>query len=286
MQNYNILKIEVNMPNKLYEVNCSNLSKINCRLMYVTQAKYDTDWHSTMHTHPFCELFYVIKGRGLFHVEDECFNVKEDDLVVVNANISHTESSKQQKPLEYIVLGIEGISLLVENHRYILHNYEDYKHEILFYIKTLLLEASQKSAYYDIISQDLLEILIVNIIRRSHYTLKIQTSRKTNHECAFLEQYIDEHFSEDITLDKLAEISYMNKYYLVHAFKKYSGMTPISYLNQRRLQEACLLLKTTDYSISQIGGIVGISSQAYFSSMFRKTCGVTPQTYRRDNQNC
>ena len=269
------------MANKLYEVNSTNLSKINAKLLYVTNAYFDTDWHSIQHSHPFTELFYLLRGKGEFHVEQDVYNLKEDDLVIVNANIMHTESSKDEEPLEYIVLGIEGVSLLSDSNDYVsFHNYADFKHEILFYIKTLLSEAKNKSEFYDIISQDLLEVLLVNIIRRTNIDLKISDTKKHNHKCAYIQNYIEANFSEDITLDTLCDISYMNKYYLVHSFKKFSGITPIKYLNNRRLKEACFLLKTTDHSISQISNIIGMSSQSYFAQSFKKEYNLSPLEYR------
>lgn len=272
------------MANNLYEVNCSNLSKLNCKLLYVTQAKYEDDWHSLMHVHPFCELFYVIRGEGEFRIENECYPVHEDDLVIVNANTSHTESSHDRRPLEYIVLGIDGIVLLDNGRNFSISNYEEYKHEILFYIKTLLLEARTKSDYYGIISQDLLEVLIVNIIRRTNAVLTVSAMQKPNHECAYVKQYIDEHFSENLTLDSLAEESHMSKYYLIHAFKKYSGDTPIDYVKKRRLKEACILLRTTDHSLGQIARIIGVSSQSYFSQIFRSEYGISPTEYREESR--
>ncbi len=273
------------MANNVYEVNCTNLSKLTCKLLYVTQAKYEADWHSLMHVHPFCELFYVIRGKGEFHIENECYPVREDDLVIVNANTSHTESSKNSRPLEYIVLGIDGITLFENGRNFSISNYEDYKHEILFYIKTLLLEAQNKSDYYDIMSQDLLEVLIVNIIRRTKSELSVAAPQKTNHECAYVKQYIDEHFNETITLDDLAERCHMSKFYLVHAFKKFTGFTPIDYAKKRRLKEACILLRTTDHSLGQITDIVGISSQSYLSQIFKDEYHISPSEYRVKNRS-
>ena len=73
----------------------------------------------------------------------------------------------------------------------------------------------------------------------------------------------------------------MNKYYLVHAFKEYKGMSPINYLIDRRIQEAQYLLETSNYSIAKIAQAVGFSSQSYFSQVFRKEKGVSPNQYRK-----
>lgn len=270
------------MANRLYEINDIGLSNINAKLIYVTSANYESDWSSILHSHPFTELFYVIKGKGMFHVEKEIYDVKADDLVIVNANVMHTESSKEKEPLEYIVLGIEGISLFSnENYSHSIHNYKDFKHEILFYMKTILKEAEAKSEYYNVISQHLLEILLIKVIRRTKTKLEIEDSKKHNHECAYIKNYIDIHYRENITLDILSDISYMNKYYLVHSFKKYSGMTPIHYLNNKRLTEAASMLKNTDYSVSQVTSIIGMSSQSYFSQSFKKKYKMSPMDYRK-----
>ncbi|MEG0359946.1 MAG: AraC family transcriptional regulator, partial [Anaerorhabdus sp.] len=101
--------------------------------------------------------------------------------------------------------------------------------------------------------------------------------------CAYVKQYLDQHFSENINLDELAEMSYINKYYLVHTFKKYSGMTPINYLNYKRLKEACMLLKTTNHSIAQIANIIGMSSQSYFAQSFKKQFNMSPNEYRKQS---
>ncbi|MFV0379287.1 MAG: AraC family transcriptional regulator [Anaerorhabdus sp.] len=272
------------MGNKQYEISNPTITKLNCKLLYVSQANYAEDWHSIAHSHPFTELFYVIKGKGDFHVDSESFFVKEDDLVIINSNTFHTETSSSTDPLEYIVVGIDGVSLLTsENKYYSLHNYADFKHEILFYIKTLLQEAKQKSDYYDVISQNLLEVLIVNIIRRTQTQITVETPKKSTRECAYVKQYIDQHYYEDISLDMLCSLSYMNKYYLVHSFKKFYNITPIHYLTTRRLEEACNLLKNTDHLVSEISQIIGMSSQSYFIQIFKKHYNTTPNKYRKNN---
>ena len=129
------------MANTRYKLSDTDLDKINCKLLYVTTARYDSDWHSTIHFHNFTEIFYVIRGDGSFIVEDSEFEVKADDMIIVNPNVSHTEVSNEQSPLEYIALGIEGLlfSQIIKNEDthadYFLQNYQDYKHEVLFYLK-------------------------------------------------------------------------------------------------------------------------------------------------------
>lgn len=273
------------MSNQRYQVKDYKLEKMNIQLLYITQARYDTDWHSIKHTHHFTELFYVMRGAGSFLVEEENFTVKEDDLIVVNPNVAHTEISVPDTPLEYIVLGISGLQFLSEEkdevYDYSVHNYYDYKHEILFYLRTLVEEIKNEDENYEAITQNLLEILILNILRRTKKKIQIKATKKVTKECRFIEQYINEHFAEDISLQKLSDLTYLNKYYIVHVFKKYKGLSPINYLIERRIEEAKNLLETTNYSVSKISDIIGFSSQSYFSQTFKKEMNMTPNQYRK-----
>lgn len=273
------------MSNQNYRLEEKEFEKINTRLLYIAEAKYDKDWHSSAHTHHFTELFYVIQGKGEFIVENKLFPVRENDLVIVNPNVSHTEIGNQNQPLEYIVLGINGLQFKNEQddrpQNYSIHNFAHYKNELYFYLKTLIKEVQEKEDNFESICQNLLEILIWNIVRQTKTQLSMAPTKKITKECRFIEQYLDEHFTEDISLETLSNLTYLNKYYLVHAFKNYKGTSPINYMIEKRIQESKHLLETTNYPISKIATLIGFSSQSYFSQVFRKETKMTPNEYRK-----
>lgn len=277
------------MSNQRYQVKSFQLEKMNIQLLYITQAEFGSDWHSIKHTHHFTELFYVIRGNGSFEVEDDEFKVKEDDLIIVNPNVYHTEKGTSSAPFEYIVLGISGLQFLNkdknEAYDYSVYNYEDYKHEILFYLRTLVEEIKKEDENFEVIAQNLLEVLIINIIRRTKKKIRIEATKRVTKECRFIEQYINEHFTDDITLQTLSDLTYLNKYYIVHVFKKYKGLSPINYLIERRMEEAKNLLETTNFSVSKISNIIGFSSQSYFAQTFKKETNMTPNQYRKQKVN-
>lgn len=277
------------MSNNLYSLGTQEAHQINATLLYVTTSKYEGDWHSTLHTHYFTELFYVLHGSGKIMVGNTSFPVKENDLVIINPNVEHTETSLNSSPLEYMVLGIENLSFAfgyeeAEN-SYSVYNYRSYKHEIEFYLQALLKEITIKELNYDTVCQNLLQVLIIKMIRHTNYSLSIVSSKKTNKECGLVKRYIDANYKKNITLDMLAKLTHMNKYYLVHAFHDFVGLSPINYLIARRIDESKTLLESTDYSISQISEIIGFSSPAYFSQVFKKSVQVSPNEYRRKLKN-
>lgn len=257
--------------------------KIEANLLYVTMSKDEGDWCSILHTHPFTEFFYVMHGRGYLLLKEHTCPLKEDDLVVVNPGIEHTEGSHQETPLEYIVLGIEGIELKFEDNSegYAILNSWENRNEVLGYLLAMARELEQKPLYYELTCRDLMEVLLVYLIRHTPPTLSIASTQRTNKECDVIKRYIDSNYRENITLDRLAEIAHMNKYYLVHSFGKYMGISPINYLLAKRVAESKSLLASTNYSISQIASMIGFSSQSYFSQAFRKAMGETPGGYRK-----
>lgn len=259
------------------------------QLLYVASSCYDKDWNSLMHTHKCTELFYCVHGRGQFHTSDGTFDVKKDDLVIINANVEHAESSMASHPLEYLVLGVQGLNFRFDSARgdagYDVLNFEQNRDELLFYLQSILREVDTQEFRYEDMCQRILEILLIQVQRFAN--VKICTSlpaaekqHSTNRNCALIRQYIDEHFSEPITLDTLAQMVHINKYHLVRTFQKEYGITPINYLIERRLEESRFMLKNTNYSASQIVSLLGFSSSSYFSQCFRRKEHMSPSQYR------
>lgn len=272
------------MGNVRYWLLGEEREEISVRLIYVSSSIYEGDWFSLRHSHNFSELFYVRSGRGNFIVEDEIFPVQQDDLVIVNPNVEHTEFSAGTDPLEYIVLGVEGMSFdfgdRSENRNYEIINYRHQRGELLFYFNALLRETENKNDNYEAVCQNLLEVVLINLMRSSGHPFSVVATQRANKVCSRIKRYIDSNFADDISLDSLAQKAHLSKYYLVHTFAKYYGMSPINYLNEVRLRASKELLQTTDLSISQIAISTGFSSQSYFSQSFRRSCGLTPSVYR------
>ncbi len=275
------------MSSNRYDFNAKEHTGIRnaARLLYVSSAKYSGNWHSTPHTHGCSELFYVIGGKGRFLIDGEMHPVSCNDLIIVNPHIEHTEVSLDASPLEYIVLGVDGLELFAENdteRSYCIVNFKPVKDSILFYLQTMLKEVENNYPGYEAVCQDLMEILIIQLMRQTDYAVTLTPiRRKSSKLCSSVRRYIDIHYKENISLDVLAQLSHVNKYYLVHAFTKEYNISPMNYLTARRLEEAKQLLKNDDYSLSLISRMLGFSSPSYFSQTFKKNEDMTPNEYRK-----
>ena len=92
--------------------------------------------------------------------------------------------------------------------------------------------------------------------------------------------YIQEHYSEQVTLNEVAENIYVSTFYISRMFKKELGKSFVDYLNDVRIEKSKELLKDIKYKTYEVAEIVGISDPHYFSKLFKKYSGMTPSEYR------
>ena len=257
------------------------------KLLNVTSSRYGGDWHSVPHTHNHTELFYIVGGRGQFFIEDQCFPVDVNSLVIINPNVIHTEASLNAQPLEYIVLGIDGIELANSENSNgqfcMLDHFESV--EISGCLRNILREMELKNPGYEDICQAYMEILIIRLMRSTSLAVPAEPQTISgNRQCAAVRRHIDVHFKEPLTLEQLAEEAHMNKFYLSHAFKREYGVSPINYMITKRIEESKYLLAETDLSLSQVAQMLGFSSPSYFSQVFRRTQNLSPMEYRQNTR--
>ena len=93
-------------------------------------------------------------------------------------------------------------------------------------------------------------------------------------------EYIKKNYSTSITLNELAEHTYVSSYYLSRMFKKELGKNFVEYLNEIRIEKAKELLKDNRYKTYEIAELVGIQDSHYFSKIFKKYVNMTPTEYK------
>ena len=92
--------------------------------------------------------------------------------------------------------------------------------------------------------------------------------------------YIDRHFTEDFSVDELADVCHISASRLHHLFSEQLGTTPTKYRNSVRIEHARILLRQTEVSIEAVAEQCGFNSAAYFREAFKSEIGLTPTEYR------
>lgn len=271
------------MSNDHYSLKQTSQLRNSLKLLNVASSKDSGDWNYVLHTHTYAELFFVIGGAGQIQIDHELYPILPHQLVIINPNVMHTERSLESSPLEYVVLGIEGLELSLKQNKdsrfKILNGFD--AEQIHSCIRSILEESQCDLPGSETICQAYMEILVTLLMRSTDFALNKDPLPTSNNQCATVRRYIDAHFKESLTLDMLAEIARVNKFYLAHSFKEEYGVSPITYQLNRRIEEGCYLLQQTDMSLTQIARVLGFSSPSYFSQVFRRCKNLTPSEYRK-----
>ncbi len=93
--------------------------------------------------------------------------------------------------------------------------------------------------------------------------------------------YMKENIGKKVTLQELADNLGYSASHFSAIFTQRMGNSPLNYFNQLKIQKACQLLDFTDMKINQVCFKVGIEDNFYFSRLFRKIMGMSPQAYKQ-----
>lgn len=93
--------------------------------------------------------------------------------------------------------------------------------------------------------------------------------------------YLNEHCTENLTLENAARLAGFSKFYFTRLFKEFTNVSFTQYLNQKRISLAEGLLANPEYSITQVAMLTGFSSPSAFNRIFRQIKGCSPTRFRR-----
>ena len=92
--------------------------------------------------------------------------------------------------------------------------------------------------------------------------------------------YIQEHYAEQITRKDIAQYVNISEDYLTFCFRQEMAITPIKYIQRVRINQAKILIKTSQKSITEIAFLVGFTDSGYFSRIFHRETGMSPEDFR------
>lgn len=261
-------------------------------------AFYETDSRQEMiHSHDCLELNYIIDGNGYYLIENKSYPIEKGDIFLINNMEHHMAVHENNLKMLVFVFDQSFIWESSDEYDYLkpfferesgLSNKISKDDEAYETIKNALLRIEEEYATQNIgwvlMIKAWLMLSLAMLYRcySSQNALEGSSNQNSYKRIRTVVEYIHENFSDELTLDKLSRAAMMNKTYLSSLFTKVMHMTVFDYIELVRVNHAKLLLKTSDLSILDIALESGFKSSSYFSRIFKRLMGITPNDYRKN----
>lgn len=233
------------------------------------------------------QIIYIASGKAYFH-----FDTPENETIVPAGNVVMFRPKELQK-YEYYgkdkteVFWIHFTGSDVKN---ILRKYGFADKQRVFSVgtsleyerifKRIISELQKCQSDYEEMLMLLLRHLLI-VFNRELTREHVLKNEYMDREMELTVSYFSTNYNLDINIEEYASSKGMSVSWFIHNFKKYTGETPMQFLTSIRITNAQILLETTTYSVNEISRIVGYNNPLYFSRIFHKRKGYSPQQYRK-----
>lgn len=228
-------------------------------------------------------FFYLTSGNGILNYDGKDYCIQSGDCVFINCQTPYFHYSSDD------LWALNWIHFYGSTIHSIYLKYMERGGQPIFHSNDIAcIDTHWKKLYQLASSSDYIKDMKINEQLFSILTLIMEQSWNPDAKLLSFKQqslidvreYIDAHYAEKISLDRLSEVFSINKYYLERIFKEQFGVSIMNYLLSIRITHAKQLLRFSDKSIEQIGLECGISPLYYFSRIFKQTEGLSPSEYR------
>lgn len=269
----------------------NSLNNLEIKILDAQKNINDSKISSRIQFHPFTYFYYLDEGFGRLTIENDNIEVNAGDLIIINSNVDHTlHLDKSISNVKYLGFGIESVSIAGlddDESKSINYFHIDNRNKALRfedYFEDIHREYKSNDIFARSLANATATTLVINLLRKYRKDITIKRDKKVNRQIDYIKSYIDSNYSEDIKLEDLSVMAYMNKFHLISEFKQSYRITPIEYLILKRIEIAKSLLISTNHSMEEISAMVGFNSQSYFNQVFKKKAGQTPSQFRRKHR--
>ncbi len=226
-------------------------------------------------------LLYCVAGRGVLRCGEDVFRLKPGQIAMLPQGLAHHYRADRRKPWSLYWIHFQGSAAAV------FLNYLGYREgaPVLDVGVSPALRGSLDSLLV-VRQTGYSTSAFVHCANHLRYLLTLFAQERRSHQARqgldlpALTAYMRENIARQLSLENLAEVANLSKYYFVTRYKALTGYPPLKHFTHMKMEYACQLLDSTDMSIQAVAEAVGYNDPLYFSRLFRKTLGQSPRGYR------
>lgn len=280
------------------------IESLSLIMLNVGFARHHADWNWQGVSSPFTRLFLVTEGEAKVYLPSEVVTLRPGHAYMVPAYVPHSYECRGDFALYYLHVYEEfkNDAALLDAYDFpteieideldriafasICHTFEGAalpSSDPQTYDNTESM-ADSMERYHKLPLHDKMRLRGFALLLFSRFVRYAQPRVWTDDERIIrVVSHINEHIAEAITLDELASIGCVTKSYLIRLFSHTMGISPIRYINRKKMERAQLMLLTEQVPVKEVAYRLGFSDHSYFIRLFHQTVGMSPQEYRRRN---
>ena len=261
------------------------------RLAYVSKIPPELEQiqYRVMHAHQeLVEILLIDSGSSEILLGDKKYTIQPGDLLIYNPGVVHDEAAWRKNRVGHYCAGISGLhmpglrenALIAEDQSRVFPAGDSFG-ELRALFELMFNALAEEEPQAEQFCHHLTRALLVRVLSVMEGA-KAAPVEPPDVLGKRIQDYIDAHYTEALTLQSMGDALHVSPYYLSHVFKKTLGYSPMQYLLRRRIGEAQTLLLTTRLPVGQIAEMVGYDTQSYFNLQFTKQIGMAPGRYRQE----
>lgn len=271
------------------------INELDPTFLFTWKGKRLSD-EKNYHSHDYPELAYILSGSGKYRIDDVVYEVSEGDLLIFNPGTMHQALvGDGEVPTTEFFLGFTDVligdceknTIPLPCKGAVYHTKGELKQKLFKLCASIEAEnALYRQGRYFMLKAYLIQMILL-IVREQTEPVEVKTgySFESVNKKYVVEQivnYFEDHFSEKISLDQIAENMYLSPFYISKIFKSETGEAPIRHLINIRLDKAKELLEQGwTGSIQEVAAEVGYDDAYHFSKLFKKRYGVSPSQIKK-----
>lgn len=237
------------------------------------------------HFHEYYVIGFIESGRRQLFCKNKEYVIEKGDLVLFNPGDNHTCQQIDGGTLDYRCMNIKTEAMKkvvfeITGKDYVPYFKENaiFNSDIVPSLQELYLMIMNEER--DFKKEEIFLFIIEQLITEYADAVAVDTLKEANSEIKTVCDFLKENYMESITLNKLSELTGLNKYYLLRSFTKQKGITPYGYLESIRISKAKKLLEQGIAPID-VAMQTGFTDQSHFTNFFKKFIGLTPKQYMK-----
>lgn len=223
------------------------------------------------------QILYIYKGWGSFYLNGAWERMPEDSIILYRPGQPqiYTYQAADNPEIYWIhFLGTKSDSLVEQ---YQIRNTKIEKDRMLKQLfQDIILELQLKKPFFEEVAVADFQKLLALIYR---HTQQKYTNLATSTQIDKLIVSLNENYMKPWNIETMADFCHLSVDYFSHQFKLATGLPPIRFLNQLRIEHAKEILLSEDMTVAEVSNLVGYGNPLYFSRVFKKITGLSPKAY-------